>query len=343
MGGIKMRHRALLAIFIMATVVLLFAAGCSKESQNAAPITIGINNWAGYDPFILADQTGLFKKNHVRVEIKRFASTTDEIRAMQEGEIQGAGFTLDEVVSLVETGFKGKVVLIVDYSMGGDMVIGQKEIKSIADLAGKTIGYEGSVVGEFLLHRALNRNRVNSSAVTLVDVQAGQWISTFKEKGIDELVCFDPVASVLLNEHKGNLLFSSAAIPFEIIDVLLFSESFYNDNKASVANILRAWFDALNYMDTNPDKAAEVITSTKGIRVNNYKQSQQGLVAPGLNVNIATFDGKSDRNIFKYSQVVIDFMMFRNMLSKRVNTADLFASEALLEIQTPTDHKQMKQ
>ena len=100
------------------------------------PIKIGINDWTGYDPFILADKTDLFNKNNVRVEIKRFASTVASVQALKNREIQGAGLTLDEVFLLVDSGFKGKVVLVVDYSIGGDMLIGQKEIKSIADLKG---------------------------------------------------------------------------------------------------------------------------------------------------------------------------------------------------------------
>jgi len=70
------------------------------------PIIIGINEWTGYDPFILADETDLFNKNNVRVEIKRFASATEEMQALKDGEIQGAGFTLDEVFSLVGSIFK---------------------------------------------------------------------------------------------------------------------------------------------------------------------------------------------------------------------------------------------
>ena len=128
--------------------VITFSS-CSNTKENMTPVKIGINEWTGYDPLILADKIDLFKKNNVQVDIVRFKTTEEEMQALKDEEIHGAGFTLDEVFSLVASGFKGKVVLIVDYSMGGDMIIGQKDIKSIADLQGKTIAYEGSVVGEF--------------------------------------------------------------------------------------------------------------------------------------------------------------------------------------------------
>ena len=223
------------------------------------PIKIGINDWTGYDPFILADKTDLFNKNNVRVEIKRFASTVASVQALKNREIQGAGLTLDEVFLLVDSGFKGKVVLVVDYSIGGDMLIGQKEINSIADLKGKKIGFEGTVVGEFLLSRALHMNRVKRASIKLINVKAENWLSSFAEKKVDGLVTFNPVATTLLNEHDGNILFSSADIPFQIIDVLVFEESFYDDNKVAIGNILKGWFEALTYLKTHENKHGIII------------------------------------------------------------------------------------
>lgn len=299
----------------------------------ATPIKIGINEWTGYDPFILADKTDLFKKNNVRVDIIRYATATEEMQAMKDGKIEGAGFTLDEVFSLIGSGFKGKVVLIVDYSIGGDMIIGQKDVKSIAELEGKTIGYEGTVVGEFLLHRALQANYMKKSSIKLIDVQADNWLSAFKEKSVDALVCFNPVATTLLSKEEGNLLFSSAEVPFEIVDVLIFSESFYDNNKAAITNIVKTWFDALNYLDTNLDKAAEVISSVKNMSPDEYKQGLKGLIAPDFKVNKAVFDPRSDKNIYKYSQVIVSFMISKALLSKRINTTDLFQPEILSEVE----------
>ena len=311
----------------------ILVLSCSKNGQEATPIKIGINAWTGYDPFILAEEENLFSKNNVRVDIIRYGSATEEMQAMKDGKIQGAGFTLDEVFSLIGSGFKGKVVLIVDYSMGGDMIIGQKNIKSIAELEGKKVGYEGTVVGEFLLDRALHANYVRKSSIEVIDVQADNWLSTFKEKSVDALVCFNPVATTLLNEEEGNLLFSSAQMPFEIIDVLIFSESFYNDNKTAITNIVKTWFDALSFLDTNRDKAAEIIASVKKISPDEYKLGLKGLIAPDLKVNKAVFDPESDKNIFKYSQRIVNFMISKGLLSKGINTTDLFQPEILFEVE----------
>ncbi len=338
-----MRKINYIIVVLICLCCVLLVSSCSKLGEEGMPIKIGINEWMGYDPFILADKTNLFNKNNVRVEIKRFASASEEMQALKNGEIQGAGFTLDEVFALVGSGFKGKVVLVVDYSMGGDMLIGQEDVKSVAELAGKRIGYEGTVVGEFLLDRALHNNRVKRSSVGLIDVKPDKWLSSFVEKRVDALVCFNPVATTLLNEHDGNLLFSSADMPFEIIDVLVFGESFYADNKAAITNILKAWFEALAYLGTHENKAAEVIASVKNINPEDYKQGSKGLVAPDLTINKAVFSSKSDKNIYKYSQAIVDFMMSKELLGKRINTTDLFQGEILFELGNHSEYQERKQ
>lgn len=325
----------LFALLCLSCITLI--SSCSKFENKGNLVQIGINQWIGYDPFILAESAGLFKKNNVSVKINRFASAKDVLKSLIKGEIQGAGLTLDEVFSAIDSGFKGKVVLIVDYSKGGDMLIGQSQVKSMADLEGKTVGYEGSIVGEFLLNRALQINHVKRTSVKLVDVPADKWLGVFIENGIDALVCFDPIATTLLNNHEGNLLFSSAEIPFEIIDVLLVSESFYDDNKVDITNIIRAWFDAVKYIDSNLDEAAEIISSVRETAAEEYKGGLNKLVFPDVYRNSTIMNDNSDINIYKLSQVIVDFMLSEGLLSKRINTNTLFPSEFLSEIESTTE------
>ena len=334
-----MKKLANILVVLICCNAAVLVSSCSNTGQSDAPVKIGINGWVGHDPLILAGKTGLFNKNNVQVEIKEFTSSIELIQALRDGEIHGAGLTLDETFTLVDSGFNGKIVLVLDYSTGGDMLIGQKDIKSIDELVGKVVGYEKGVVGAFLLNRALDNSHVHGKSATLIDVPADQWLSVFREKKVDALVCFNPVATILLDEYEGNLLFSSAEMPFEIIDVLFFSESFYVENKVAIGNVLGAWFDARSYTDINPDKAIEVIAPVRNITPEMYKKALAGIVIPDLNENRSIMDSASDKNIYKHAQVIIDFMLSRGLLSKRIATVDLFESELLFEIETGREAK----
>jgi len=318
----------LLLILVVGLVLTIFSM-LPEKGERPKPVIIGINQWTGFDPFILADKAKLFEKNNVFVEVKRYASATLEMEAIKRGDIDGAGFTLDEAFALIASGFNGKIVLLVDYSMGGDMLIGQENITNSRMLEGKKVGYEGSVVGDFLLQRALEKFHLRGADVTLVEVSATNWLRAFKEKKVDALVCFNPIATELLNNHLGNILFSSTDIPFEIIDVLMFSESFYKKNTKAVSDVLKGWFDALDYLESKLDKATDIISTEKNITPSNYKEGLTGLVHPTYAVNKEMMNPESKDNIYKRSQVVVDFMISRGMLSKRIHTAELFSKEAL--------------
>jgi len=331
---LKKIYIAFLVLILLALIIFQFSPSLFKKDKDNAVITIGINTWAGYDPFILADELDMFNQHKVQVEIKRFTSAIDQIQALKDGKIQLAGITMDEAFSLIDSGFKTKIILIVDYSNGGDMLISQANIKNIQQLIGKKVGYEGSVVGEFLLDRALKENNIKRNRIKLVNVAVSDWALHFKEKTVDALVCFNPIASTLLNQYNANILFSSSEIPYEIIDVVIVSESFYAKHKPSITAILKAWFDSIEFQSKNIADAATIITKAKNISVKNYELGLQGLFTPDLKQNKSIFDPKSKNNIYKYSQVIVDFMLSNRLLSRRINTTEAFQSELLYTINT---------
>lgn len=323
----QMKKSLVIALFLFATAIvagfLLFSGG------HKGTISIGKNDWTGYDPLVLAESKNLFQKHNVDVTVKRYKSAEDELAAFRRGEVQGAGLTLDEAVSLHESGFRIKAVLVVDFSFGGDMIIGQNEIKHINQIVGKRVGYEGTLVGEFLLHRALVTNNIKESDIELIQVKGEDWVSSFKEKKIDALVCYNPDATTLIEHDKANLLFSSNDIPNEIIDVLVFEKEFYDKNKSSISKIALAWFDAVSLNKTNVNEAAKIIAAEKNIPPKEYIKGLTQLVSPDLNENMNIFRETSKNNIYKYSQVIIDFMLEKGLISKRVNTDEFFTNEIL--------------
>jgi NitT/TauT family transport system substrate-binding protein len=311
-------------------IILAFIMVTCRQSQSAQqPVKIGTNDWIGYSPFILAEKAGLFSKNEANVELVNFASAQQEIEALREGKINGAALTFDEVVTLVDAGFPLKVVLVLDFSTGGDVILGQMGITTMGQLEGKKVGYEGSVVGEFLLSNALSKNGLRKTAIELVDVPAEEWAASFQSQKVDALVCYNPVASQLINKVQANVLFNSAEIPFQIIDVLVFSESCYNDNKDVLVKITQSWFDALEFQNENREQAMNIITQVKKIDSVDYQLSLNGLLAPDIELNQSLFNPETDQNIYKYAQPIINFMLSKGMLSKRISTSDLFPGDVL--------------
>jgi len=312
-------------VFLACIMLVVFAAGAVLY-DSPTNVNIGINDWTGYYPLIVAEHEKLFEKYGLNAKVQRFNSAQEVLQSMRDGKIHGAGLTLDEAISLNQSGFPVQVVLVIDFSSGGDMIIGQPSITDISMIKGKKIGYEGTLVGEFLLHRALVNNHIKKKAVNLVQVSAKDWLSSFRGGDLDALVCFNPAATTLIEQDGANLLFSSKNIPYEIIDVLVFDKKFYDKNKSQISLVAKAWFDALG---VDPDVAATIVAKEKGVSATEYKKSLTQIVVPDLAKNKMLFDEKYNKNIYKYSQVIIDFMMRKGLISSRVNTDQFFTREIL--------------
>ena len=322
-------------IWLLFFLALAMAVTGWLARRQTPQVTLGLNTWTGYDPLILAEAKHLFEHHAVQVRLRRFESTGDEMAAMQDGSLDGAAFTLDEALSVAASGVPLKIVLLIDYSMGGDMIVGQSGITSIRDLKGRRVGYEGTMVGEFLLKRALQQHSMRASDVTLVNVAAADWIRAFESHRVDALVCFNPTATFLLEQMSGNRIFSSREIPFEIIDVLVFRTPFFEQHPEAVQAILRAWFDSLEHIQRHFDDSARIIAAEKGISADAYKQGLSGLVAPDRQENRRMLDLSSQENVYKYSQRIIDFMLSKGLLNARPNTLELFEPSAIKALARP--------
>jgi NitT/TauT family transport system substrate-binding protein len=327
--------KSVLRLLVFVLPVVVFGYFGMVYLADRGPVVIGVNTWTGYDPLILAEAKNLFAQQGVQVKVERFDSTVDELRALQEGRLHAAGLTLDEAFSAIGSGVAVKIALIIDYSTGGDMIVGKEEIATVADLRGKRVGYEGTVVGEYLLRRALELHAMKNTDVHLINIPAKDWQIAFEEGRIEALVCFNPVASTLLNEAGGNLIFSSADIPFEIIDVLVFSEDFFATRHTEVVGIVRGWFDALDFRDRHLQDAAQIIANDKHIQPEHYINGLTGLTAPDLLENRRMLDIRSKHNIFKYSQRIVDFMLSKGLLAQRINTMNVFDPSIVEELAGP--------
>lgn len=71
--------------------IALFASigihGCSGFSQKLQPLRIGISSWPGFDIVLYAQEAGLLEQRGLEVELVRFESQQDSMRAMMRGSL----------------------------------------------------------------------------------------------------------------------------------------------------------------------------------------------------------------------------------------------------------------
>lgn len=270
--------RVLSHITLMA--VLLAALGCS--SKDAPPLKIGSNIWPGYELYFLARSLGDLDSKIVR--LVEFSNATDVSHQLVNGNLQGALLTLDEAIRLQQSGLNLKVVQIVDFSRGGDVVMAQKALGEREELVGKTIAVEGSAVGALML----------SSFAKHVDVPIeylnAQYISVDESEkafhsGVDFIITFEPFRTKLVN-LGAEQVFDSRSIPNLIVDVLVIREDALSKQSISqIKHAISSFFKAKDYMHSYPKEAAKVLAKRLKITPEEVSSAYDGIGLASLKEN----------------------------------------------------------
>lgn len=246
-------------LFLAAALVLLLAA-C--DSSPPPPLRVGTIPFPGYNTLHLADELHLYDAA-APVRLIEFSSSTQVLRAFRNGMIEAAALTLDEALELAEDVPGIRIVLVLDISNGADVVMGRPGLTRMADVRGRRIGYESTGVGAYILARSLEASGLKPADVSLVAFQFDEHEKALNSGVVDAIVIFEPSRSRLL-ATGAKVLWSSAEIPGEIMDVLVVHRTVIENNPRGVESLLRGHFQARDYQQQSPADADRLT----GVRLN---------------------------------------------------------------------------
>lgn len=249
-------------------------AGCR---HTAAPLRIASNMWPGYEPLYLARELGLLDPDRVR--LIELLSATDCMQALAAGTVEGAGLTLDEVITVRAEGLELTVVQIFNFSAGADMILARPGTGRMADLAGGRIGLEQTALGALMLASALELNDMPADSVERVPLTVDEQREAFLSGQVDAVVTFEPVASQLLAAGAVRV-FDSRAIPDRVVDVLAVSPAALKRSDGALRHLVEAYFTALEHTRTQPQDAAYRMAPRLGVSPQDVRKALSGLHMP---------------------------------------------------------------
>src|SRR4051812_1527265 len=149
------------------TKVIIAALAVLTVSLHAEPLKIGYSDWLGYCAFEVAKQKDWFKEAGVDVQME-FFDYGASLDAFSANKLDAVCVVSTDALVNGSNGAKSKIVALIDYSEGADMIVGKPGVESIKDLKGKSIGLEVTLVEHLLLLKALEANGMKQSDVKLV-------------------------------------------------------------------------------------------------------------------------------------------------------------------------------
>lgn len=270
-----------LVCFTVFAVFCCVLAGCRQPEP---PLRIALNAWPGYAAIYLAQEKGFFRDAGVEVKLVEFGALADARRAFETGKVDGLATTIIEVLMARDASSRDlRIVRVVDFSNGGDMIVARKNVRSMRALRGARIGVELSSLGVYVLARALEKEGMALTDVELVSKDQRSMGEALLEGRLDAVVTYPPESESLLASPGFHAVFTSREIPGEIVDVLALSSGVLRKRPEQVAAFLGAVDRAFAYLKEVPEDALRALAPRMELSPDQLKtvlESEIALVAP---------------------------------------------------------------
>lgn len=309
---------------LIVTICLIAACGEPRQIQ----MRVGTNVWPGYEPLYLARELGEYSDKEVR--LVELPNTSAVIQAYRNGVLDAAAVTMDEALLLAQDHADFSIMLVMDYSHGGDVILARPPIRTIKGIRGKRVGLENTALGSYVISRALEMAGLSSADITVVPVVVDEHERAYDEQRIDVVVTFEPVRTKLLDKG-ANQIFDSRSIPKEIVDILIVRNSFMKEHPQSVRQLLKGWFAALETLTKSPDHAYTIIAKRLSITPQETKESYAGLLLPGLVENKEMLFGNPPPMLATTKRLA-EKMTQAGILKHSGDSSRLFAPEHALDL-----------
>ncbi|MCH8915938.1 MAG: ABC transporter substrate-binding protein [Thaumarchaeota archaeon] len=322
-------------IVIISSVVIASLVGIGVftfeymfQEASQKEVNLIMNVWPGYAHAIIADERGFFEDNGVQVNLKVVKEYPDMINLFLDGGYDGFFGVYSDVILLNSKGTPLKVVYIADYSSGGDVVVSEPDIATVADLKGKTIGIEelNSFSHVFLLD-LLKRNGLTESDVTMVEIPAHQVLDALDSGIIDAGHTWEPTQSEAL--AKGyKLLATSADTPGIITDVLAFKKSVVEERSEDVRKVVASLEKARIFVETDRNAAFAIMSERLEVSPGELKDGLEGVNQLDLEGNKAAFTpSKEIISLYGSGEFISSIFEKNGIITEPVDIEEILAPE----------------
>jgi NitT/TauT family transport system substrate-binding protein len=258
-GGYFRRIAVVLSAALALTVMNLTPA--SAEPKTSFKVCWSI--YVGWMPWGYLQDSGIMKKwaqkYGIDVEIVQINDYVESINQYTAGGFDGCSMTNMDALTIPAVGGVDSTALIAgDFSNGNDGIVVKKGA-DVASLRGQKINLVELSVSHYLLARALEKNGMAETDVTVVNTSDADIVSAFSGSAeVTAVVTWNPQLAEVAAVPGATKIFDSAQIPGEIIDLMVVNTATLNDNPAFGKALTGAWYEAMDNMQKNPAIRAEM-------------------------------------------------------------------------------------
>jgi len=230
------------------TVALASAAYAAPKKD----FKIAWSIYVGWMPWGYAADTGIVKKwadkYGITINLVQVNDYVESVNQYTAGKFDGVTVTNMDALTIPAAGGKDTTAIIVgDYSNGNDGIL-LKGANSLAALKGRQAYLVELSVSHYLLARGLDKAGLKSPDVKTVNTSDADIVAAFGAPDVTAAVAWNPQLSVMKAEKGVNLVFSSADIPGEILDLMVVDTATLKANPNLAKALVGIWYETVALM-----------------------------------------------------------------------------------------------
>jgi NitT/TauT family transport system substrate-binding protein len=245
-----------------------FALGLPAAAQDST-IRILAPTWVGFAPALVAQDLGCYEEEGVTLDFRFEDDRANVMAAMERGDIDVDMRTVGEHQGRPRTPeTPGTIIGTIDVSVGGDGVIVDGSIATVADLEGKTVAIEPNIPARLLLQMELAKVGLSISDVELREIATADTIAVFSDPSIAAVGTYEPFlgqAVQIVTDRNPRVLVSSREEPDIIVDIITARDAALAENPGKFESLLRCVYRAVDYQRANPAEFAALAAPYYGL------------------------------------------------------------------------------
>ena len=291
----------------------------SEETADSGliPMKIAFCTWAGYAPLFIAKDQGYFEEAGIDAELVIIEDESTYGAAFVSNSIQALGQVLDRDIIQYNAGAPEQYVCTMDASTGGDGLVATEEIKTMDDLAGKTVALDKSATSYFFFLQALMDSSITEDQIEIIEMGNDEAGEAFLAGNVDAAVTWEPALSSCSEREGGHKLVTSADYPKAIIDVLTVNSNFTKEHPEINEKLADIWYRSVDYLNENFEDGCRIMAEGLDLEPEEVKDECAGITFYDKAMNEEFNDTSTSQNVVEIAEMAADFWVEKGYMDSK--------------------------
>ena len=264
------------------SALLLSSLLLSTTAQAKDSFKVCWSIYAGWMPWAYGGESGIVKKwadkYDINIEVVQINDYIESINQYTVGEFDACTMTNMDALTIPAAGGVDSTALIVgDFSNGNDGIVLKGE-SELAAIEGQNVNLVELSVSHYLLARALDSVGLSEADVQVVNTSDADMVAIYGTDDVTSVATWNPLLNEISQQPSSTVVFNSAQIPGEIIDLLVINTDTLSAHPELGKALTGAWYDIMATMSSD---------SEQGVAARSYMAEASGTDLAGYEAQLA--------------------------------------------------------